>query len=90
MKNPVRPSCHSALLPLLVGAVFILLPTTLALATTRTVNSNADNQSNGCTNSPGDCTLREAIEAGVEVLAYRASVTPTEIRLETKIPVVCP
>jgi sugar fermentation stimulation protein A len=35
-------------------------------------------------------TLREAIGAGVEVLAYRARVTPTEIRLETKIPVVCP
>src|SRR5438045_998600 len=27
-------------------------------------------------------TLREAIAAGVEVLAYRAKVTPTEIRLE--------
>lgn len=35
-------------------------------------------------------TLREAIEAGVEVLAYRARVTPAEIRLETRIPVVCP
>ena len=35
-------------------------------------------------------TLREAIGAGVEVLAYRANVTPAEIRLETKIPVVCP
>jgi sugar fermentation stimulation protein A len=35
-------------------------------------------------------TLREAIGAGVEVLAYRASVTPAEIRLETRIPVVCP
>ncbi len=35
-------------------------------------------------------TLREAIGAGVEVLAYRARVTPTEIRLETRIPVVCP
>ena len=28
--------------------------------------------------------------AGVEVLAYRARVTPTEIRLEERIPVVCP
>jgi sugar fermentation stimulation protein A len=35
-------------------------------------------------------TLREAIEAGVEVLAYRAKVTPGEVRLEEKIPVVCP
>jgi sugar fermentation stimulation protein A len=35
-------------------------------------------------------TLREAIGAGVEVLAYRAKVTPGEIRLEEKIPVVCP
>jgi sugar fermentation stimulation protein A len=35
-------------------------------------------------------TLREALAAGVEVLAYRARVTPGEIRLEDKIPVVCP
>jgi sugar fermentation stimulation protein A len=35
-------------------------------------------------------TLREAIAAGVEVLAYRATVTPEEIRLVTKIPVVTP
>ena len=35
-------------------------------------------------------TLREAIDAGVEVLAYRARVTPNEIRLEEKIAVVCP
>jgi len=35
-------------------------------------------------------TLREAIDAGEEVLAYRARVTPAEIRLETRIPVVCP
>ncbi len=35
-------------------------------------------------------TLREAIGAGVEVLAYRARVTPSEIRLETRIPVLCP
>jgi len=35
-------------------------------------------------------TLREAIAAGVEVLAYRAKVTPTEIRLEERIPVMCP
>ena len=35
-------------------------------------------------------TLREAIAAGVEVLAYRAKVTPTEIRLAERIPVVCP
>lgn len=34
--------------------------------------------------------LREAIRTGVEVLAYRAKVTPTEIRLEERIPVVCP
>jgi sugar fermentation stimulation protein A len=35
-------------------------------------------------------TLRDAIAAGVEVLAYRAKVTPSEIRLEQPIPVVCP
>jgi sugar fermentation stimulation protein A len=35
-------------------------------------------------------TLREAIAAGVEVLAYRAQVTPTEIRIVKRIPVVCP
>lgn len=35
-------------------------------------------------------TLREAIAAGVEVLAYRARVTPGEIRLAERIPVVCP
>jgi sugar fermentation stimulation protein A len=35
-------------------------------------------------------TLREAIAAGVEVMAYRAKVTPAEIRLEERIPVVCP
>jgi sugar fermentation stimulation protein A len=35
-------------------------------------------------------TLREAIATGVEVLAYRAKVTATEIRLEERIPVVCP
>ena len=34
--------------------------------------------------------LREALAAGVEVLAYRARVTPTEIRLAERIPVVCP
>jgi len=34
--------------------------------------------------------LREAIAAGVEVLAYRARVTPTEVKLEKRIPVVCP
>jgi sugar fermentation stimulation protein A len=35
-------------------------------------------------------TLREALAVGVEVLAYRAKVTPGEIRLEERIPVVCP
>ena len=35
-------------------------------------------------------TLREAIAAGVEVLAYRAKVTTKEIRLAERIPVVCP
>jgi sugar fermentation stimulation protein len=32
-------------------------------------------------------TLREAIAAGVEVLAYRARVTPAEISIEERIPV---
>ena len=35
-------------------------------------------------------TLREAIAAGVEVLAYRARVTPEEIRIAKRIAVVCP
>ncbi len=35
-------------------------------------------------------TLREAIAAGVEVLAYRATVTTRQIRLAERIPVVCP
>jgi len=35
-------------------------------------------------------TLREAIAAGVEVLAYRATVTADEIRLAERIPVVTP
>lgn len=35
-------------------------------------------------------TLREAMAAGVEVMAYRASVTTREIRLEKRIAVVCP
>lgn len=35
-------------------------------------------------------TLREAMRAGVEVIAYRARVTPQEIRLAEKIAVVAP
>jgi sugar fermentation stimulation protein A len=35
-------------------------------------------------------TLREAIAGGVEVLAYRARVSPREVRLAERIPVVCP
>src|SRR5436190_12463007 len=35
-------------------------------------------------------TLREAIATGVEVMAYRARVTPEEIRLQERVPVVCP
>ena len=35
-------------------------------------------------------TLREAIAAGVEVLAYRAKVSASEVRLAERIPVVCP
>ena len=34
--------------------------------------------------------LREAMAQGVEVLAYRAEVTRRGIRLDTRIPVVCP
>ncbi len=33
--------------------------------------------------------LREAVASGVEVLAYRARVSPEEIRLQTRVPVVC-
>jgi sugar fermentation stimulation protein A len=35
-------------------------------------------------------TLREAMRAGVEVLAYRARVTASEIRLAERIAVVAP
>jgi len=35
-------------------------------------------------------TLRAAISAGVEVLAYRARVSPRGINLVTRVPVVCP
>jgi sugar fermentation stimulation protein A len=35
-------------------------------------------------------TLREAIAAGVEVLAYRAKVTTREVALQERIAVVCP
>ncbi len=35
-------------------------------------------------------TLREALAAGVEVMAYRARVSPDEILIEQRIPVVCP
>jgi len=35
-------------------------------------------------------TLREAIGAGVEVLAYRARVSPRGINLVAPVPVVCP
>ncbi|PZP51129.1 MAG: DNA/RNA nuclease SfsA [Azospira oryzae] len=34
--------------------------------------------------------LREALATGVEVVAYRARVTPSEIALVAPIPVVCP
>ncbi len=35
-------------------------------------------------------TLRQALANGVEVIAYRARISPQEIALEQKIPVVCP
>lgn len=35
-------------------------------------------------------TLREALAAGVEAIAYRARVTPEEVVLECRVPVVCP
>jgi len=35
-------------------------------------------------------TLRQAIAAGVEALAYRARVTPGEVVLEKGLPVICP
>lgn len=35
-------------------------------------------------------TLREALEAGVEVIAYRAVLGPREVALVERIPVVCP
>lgn len=34
--------------------------------------------------------LRKAMKAGVEVLAYRCRVTPSEVRLDKRIPVVVP
>jgi sugar fermentation stimulation protein A len=35
-------------------------------------------------------TLRDAVASGVEVMAWRAKVTPCSIRLETRIPVILP
>jgi sugar fermentation stimulation protein A len=35
-------------------------------------------------------TLREALDAGVEVIAYRAEVNPEAVALAERIPVVCP
>lgn len=35
-------------------------------------------------------TLREALAAGVEAIAWRAVVTPERVELRTEIPVVCP
>lgn len=35
-------------------------------------------------------SLRDAIEAGVEVFAYTAKVSPREVRLYREVPVVCP
>lgn len=35
-------------------------------------------------------TLRQAMAAGVEALAYRATVTPDEVVLEKALPVICP
>jgi len=35
-------------------------------------------------------TLRNALEAGVEVIAYRATVHPSAVGLAERIPVVCP
>jgi sugar fermentation stimulation protein A len=35
-------------------------------------------------------TLREALDAGVEVTAYRAKLDPQAVALVERIPVVCP
>lgn len=35
-------------------------------------------------------TLRQALESGVEALAYRARVTPEEVVLEKALPITCP
>jgi sugar fermentation stimulation protein A len=35
-------------------------------------------------------TLRQALECGVEALAYRARVTPEEVVLEKDLPIICP
>ncbi len=35
-------------------------------------------------------TLRQALASGVDVLAYRAVISPHEITLREKIPIVCP
>jgi sugar fermentation stimulation protein A len=35
-------------------------------------------------------TLREALDAGVEVIAYRATLNPEAVALVERIPVVCP
>ncbi len=35
-------------------------------------------------------TLREALAAGVEAVAYRAEVAPTHVQVQERVPVVCP
>jgi sugar fermentation stimulation protein A len=35
-------------------------------------------------------TLREALRAGVEAIAYRAVIDPATIHLQHRLPVICP
>src|SRR3954462_5602496 len=75
-----------SLRPALVCAWALILCSILppVLATTRTVNSTADDQSNGCSSAPGDCTLREAIAASLDndIINFAASLNGAGIGLE--------
>jgi CSLREA domain-containing protein len=61
--SAVRPAM-SMLLTILMGAAFLVTLAPTASAATFAVNSTMDDtDAGGCEPSPGDCTLREAIEA---------------------------
>src|SRR5688572_20610144 len=89
MSHPHSHWPTSARLPLTIVSLLCclivtgLVPSRVLAATTRTVNSNADDQSNGCSTAPGDCTLREAIAASLanDTVNFAASLNGAAIGL---------